>query len=127
MSIFRSYPYDTQSDILLDIHDIILPCSELHFPAIWGTWGPREVCPGRFDFATAYRIKDEGYQGGFSDDTAMNGIELRCKDGQTLTSSVGIWGSWGSYSTSCSTGLTGANVKIEGDQVGREKAFKFCL
>ena len=95
-------------------------CSpDLHFPSHWGTWGPRQLCPDRFDFAVAYRIKVEAYQGGLAweDDSGLNAVELRCESGATLTSAVGNWGDWGAYSSACATGLTGADARMEGQQV----------
>ena len=47
----------------------------------------------------------EGKQGGSGDDTALNTIDLRCKDTtssstKTIRSKGGYWGSWRGWTTS---------------------------
>ncbi|KAG2497085.1 hypothetical protein HYH03_005079 [Edaphochlamys debaryana] len=41
-----------------------------------------------------YAMRVEAYQGTSKDDTALNGIKLKCQDGKIITVSEGIWGDW---------------------------------
>ncbi|KAG7320880.1 hypothetical protein KOW79_015295 [Hemibagrus wyckioides] len=69
---------------------------------IWGTWGTSERCPTG-TYATGFSLKVENALGD-GDDTALNGIALRCtkpmgstKEPQpysTVQSDAGSWGSW---------------------------------
>ena len=54
---------------------------------------------------------------GSGDDTALNGIELACGNGSTITSTVGEWGKWGNWKT-CPSGslLNGFSMRSESDQ-----------
>ena len=80
----------------------------------WGNWGSWEYCDG--GYAVSFSQKVEGKQGG-DDDTALNGICLKCNNGREICSSIGGWGSWAS-SAQCSAGFTGADFKVEGKQGG---------
>ncbi|KAM7004340.1 vitelline membrane outer layer protein 1 homolog [Passerculus sandwichensis] len=60
----------------------------------WGQWGDSEFCPPG-SFAIGVQLKVQPYQGFFSDDTGLNGVRLLCDTGtDTVTSSVGLFGSW---------------------------------
>ena len=83
----------------------------LHFPAYWGDWGSTQICPGSQDYVTQFQFKSIGAGG---DDSALNGVKLFCKDGGSVTSAVAHLGYWTNLSPVCSTGFTGATVKIEG-------------
>ena len=57
-------------------------------------------------------MKVENYQGTFYDDSALNGIRLKCSNGQELSSREGPDGQWSSW-TSSSHGLTAADMRSE--------------
>ncbi|MCX4244783.1 M57 family metalloprotease [Paraliomyxa miuraensis] len=94
----------------------------------WGTWHPTVYCkPGTY--AVGYRMRVESYQGGGlwfgNDDTALNSVQLLCKDPATgktslISSHDGLWGSW--YATSSCPGsnnyLKSARMRIESSQGG---------
>jgi hypothetical protein len=106
-----------------DQNGIILPGE-----APWGSWQQRVYCNAGM-WAVGYKMRVESSQGGGlssgNDDTALNSVQLLCKDPTTgatewISSYDGIWGDWHS-STSCSgTGnlLKGARMRIEGSQGG---------
>ncbi|XP_072518666.1 vitelline membrane outer layer protein 1-like [Salminus brasiliensis] len=70
---------------------------------VWGTWGNLEMCP-LGTYATGFSLKVESNQGFWGDDTALNGIALRCTAPRTPSSSTinystvqsnsGSWGQW---------------------------------
>ena len=53
----------------------------------WGDWGKVEYCP-EGKWAVGFKLKTERSQGD-GDDTALNGIALKCSDGKWITSTVG--------------------------------------
>ncbi|XP_071523173.1 vitelline membrane outer layer protein 1-like [Panulirus ornatus] len=95
----------------------------------WGEWGPQVYCPlGTFAYAFQLKVELEDA----IDDTAMNGIELFCRDPVfvghdgipprknarefTITSTVQRWGDWRGK-RECDEGyLTGLRMKSEEDQ-----------
>jgi len=89
----------------------------------WGSWQPRAFCrPGTW--AVGYRMRVESSQGG-GDDTALNSVQLLCKDPNTgATESVssydGIWGNWYNTASCAASGqfLNGAHMRIESSQGG---------
>ncbi|XP_028515812.1 vitelline membrane outer layer protein 1 [Exaiptasia diaphana] len=104
-----------RSDYIRSIH----PRSKTH----WGSWGTIDWCPFGY-YAYGFRLKVESFQGGYKDDTALNGIILHCKKGRGDTghqthihSSVERWGSWG-HSKFCPRRLflTGVEIKSESHQ-----------
>ena len=69
-------------------------------------------------------MKVETYQGTFYDDSALNGIRLKCSDGQELSSREGPDGQWSSW-TSSSHGLTAADMRSEPRDSWAAAAIKF--
>jgi hypothetical protein len=65
-------------------------------------------------YAVSFGQKVESPIGG-GDDTALNGICLRCSNGKVICSTVGPWGNW-AWSSRCDKGFNGANFKIERKQ-----------
>ena len=53
-------------------------------------------------------------QGG-GDDTAMNGISMRCNVAGSIRYE-GFWGNWESGTRSCNGGFTGVTTKLESKQ-----------
>ena len=85
-----------------------------------GFWGPVEYCsPGHF--AVGFRSKLDIIQN-YSDNTGMNGIELRCSDTKNIKSSVDRNGEWAKDFSICPQGhkLIGFRTRIQADQ-GRNK------
>jgi hypothetical protein len=83
----------------------------------WGDWQGARYCP-EDSYATGYRMKVEGQQGG-GDDTALNSVELQCTDREggnsILSAHPGHWGNWNGwrYCTNNSFIKSGA-LKVEG-------------
>ncbi len=65
----------------------------------WGDWQGVKYCP-EDSYATGYRMKVEGNQGG-GDDTALNSIELQCTDragnNANVSAHPGYWGGWNGW------------------------------
>ncbi|XP_004433250.1 PREDICTED: vitelline membrane outer layer protein 1 homolog [Ceratotherium simum simum] len=65
----------------------------------WGDWAQSEMCPVGF-FASGFSLKVEPPQDLFGDNTALNGIRLHCKRGNSkgnthvVESESGRWGAW---------------------------------
>jgi len=79
----------------------------------WGNWGEMVVCPANYNVCgIATRL--ERPQGG-GDDTAMNGLAMRCCHSQygswtyDVMVGTGIWGDWSGY-VMCPRYLSGARV-----------------
>jgi hypothetical protein len=53
----------------------------------WGDWGPVDFCP-LGERAVGFSLKTEKPQG-HGDDTALNGIALRCSGGSRIRSTQG--------------------------------------
>ena len=68
------------------------------------------------NYVTSFRLKSESKQGG-GDDTALNGVELFCNDGNHIHSGVGPWGSWTGWTKVCTGGYTKVKIRVEGKQV----------
>ncbi|XP_036443563.1 vitelline membrane outer layer protein 1-like [Colossoma macropomum] len=92
---------------------------------VWGTWGNREMCP-LGTYATGFSLKVEPNRGFWGDDTALNGIALRCTAPRTASSSTinysttqsnsGSWGQW-TQNKWCPTGqLVAFQLRVESYQ-----------
>ncbi|KAM9450370.1 vitelline membrane outer layer protein 1-like [Clarias gariepinus] len=87
----------------------------------WGSWGHQEMCPFG-TYATGFSLKVERAIGD-GDDTALNGIALRCsmpaygtQSYSTVQSDVGSWGTW-TQNIWCSSGVLNAfQLRVEGPQ-----------
>ncbi|XP_076836134.1 vitelline membrane outer layer protein 1-like [Brachyhypopomus gauderio] len=90
----------------------------------WGSWGDAEVCP-LGTYATGFSLKVEPSQGS-GDDTAMNGVALRCttqlyndcsyESYSTVRSETGSWGKW-TRNKWCTNGyLVAFQLQVEGSQ-----------
>ncbi|EFJ49516.1 hypothetical protein VOLCADRAFT_59455 [Volvox carteri f. nagariensis] len=64
-----------------------------------------------------YQLQIEG-SCGWCDDTALNGLRLRCEEGNMLSIQDGNWGGWSGVSECASGYLTAARLKLEGQQGG---------
>jgi hypothetical protein len=92
----------------------------------WGEWGPWQHCPSN-SYADAFRIRVQPPQGS-GDDTALNGIQLLCRDRfttdltATIASSQGTLGDW-SHVSVCVDGLLAAyRLKVETPMAGDNTA-----
>ncbi|XP_046634277.1 vitelline membrane outer layer protein 1 homolog [Daphnia pulicaria] len=81
----------------------------------WGDWGAVDFCP-LGERAVGFSLKTEKPQGD-GDDTALNGIALRCSGGSRIRSTEGPWGEWGSEFL-CPSGswLTSCQLRVEPKQ-----------
>lgn len=82
----------------------------------WGDWGPDAYCPPG-EFVWGFRLKSEPYQGS-GDDTALNAVELICKNGVNETStyirsSEGDWGIWSNDHLCRGTPAMGFRIQVE--------------
>ena len=78
-----------------------------------GTWGPVSLCPGDYDYVVSFRILSQSDQGAAGDDTAMNGMEMKCKDGAMISDKLGGFGTWSDFTPECANGFTGSTIQIE--------------
>ncbi len=104
------------------------------FGGPFGQWESLERCPFG-QWAVGVSLKIEASQGG-GDDTALNGIQLRCGAptnvaSATISSGVGGWGSWTNW-IQCDNGfINRATLRIEpsqggGDDTGAVDADFYC-
>lgn len=65
----------------------------------WGTWQGMKMCP-RGTYIVGARVRFEDRQGSGGDDTALNGLQIDCRDkyqtktGKKITVALGYWGEW---------------------------------
>ncbi|KAG2446347.1 hypothetical protein HXX76_000934 [Chlamydomonas incerta] len=95
--------------------------------AEWGDWGEIQYCHERLTTDSGkskarpilgFRLRIEKYLGTTSDDTALNGLKIKCNNGDELDVERGNWGDWQSSTSSCPSGryITAARIKIESSQ-----------
>lgn len=68
------------------------------------------------------QVEPKSSSGIFADNTALNSISLRCKDGSRITSGEGAFGNWHTEASCGSTNgipyfLTSFDLQVEPDQV----------
>ncbi|KAG2429565.1 hypothetical protein HXX76_010800 [Chlamydomonas incerta] len=91
--------------------------------AQWGDWGEIQYCHERLPSDAGkskarpiqgFRLRLEHYLGADADDTSLNGLKIRCANGNDLDVEEGNWGDWQSGGL-CSSGkyMTAARIKIE--------------
>ncbi|NXW90995.1 VMO1 protein, partial [Alopecoenas beccarii] len=86
----------------------------------WGKWGLRQFC--RYGYANGFALKVEEPSQFGRDDTALNGIRLRCQDDSVIESSAGKWGAWTSFQV-CPGGYLIFSLRTEKSQgVGDDTA-----
>ena len=96
------------------------------YQGLWGKFKREDRCQ-RGSAAFAVRVKIEPPQGKKKDDTALNAIQLKCRNSAGRVTDVGLksqegqWGNWSEW-FSCSTGhfFVSAEIKYEPNQKGRD-------
>ncbi|XP_044138687.1 vitelline membrane outer layer protein 1 homolog [Bufo gargarizans] len=78
----------------------------------WGRWGNGLWCQKHL---AAFRLQVEPSQSK-GDDTAANNMEMLCSDPKHLIGIGGHWGTYGSWSPSCYTGICAIKTKVEAPQ-----------
>ena len=88
----------------------------------WGRMTHREFCPTA-TYVVGFKLRVHEKQGLLKDDTALNGIQLKCSDGSVTGKLSGPRGYWGTY-RQCTGGrhVTGFNLRSEGPQKGDDAA-----
>ncbi|MDX2019358.1 MAG: RICIN domain-containing protein [Deltaproteobacteria bacterium] len=87
---------------------------------IWGDWLGMRYCP-EGSYASGYRMRVEGDQGG-GDDTGLNAVELLCTEpgdlaSEAVRSNAGDFGSWrDARSCTINNYIRGGRIRIEGNQ-----------
>ncbi|XP_068786448.1 vitelline membrane outer layer protein 1 isoform X2 [Struthio camelus] len=81
----------------------------------WSHWGSRQFC--RYGYASGFELKVEPSQSG-RDNTALNGIRLRCQDNSIIESLVGKWGTWTSFQVYPRGYLISFSLRTEKSQGG---------
>lgn len=83
----------------------------------WGGWGQQKMCPeGYYIDGAKVRFEDSLGRGG--DDTALNGLAIRCHKPYThdrvwVTVESGLWGAWKSEQFVKDKYLVGAQIRFE--------------
>jgi hypothetical protein len=89
------------------------------FEGLWGNWERIGMCDEN-SYIIGGQVRFEGRQGG-DDDTALNGLQIVCKNPVTQTSQIvlvseGMWGDWKDGVVDDSQYVTGGQVRFEGRQ-----------
>ncbi|KAG8547021.1 hypothetical protein GDO81_029313 [Engystomops pustulosus] len=79
----------------------------------WGDWTPVSWCPSGHLMSFALQVEPKQGDG---DDTAANNIMMQCSDHTVLTGKGGYWGTFGSWSWTCPSGICGIQTRVEGKQ-----------
>ena len=85
----------------------------------WGNWYPtdKEKCPPGW-LINGFKVRFEPQQGS-GDDTALNGLQIQCKnpnnpsETQQITVYEGLWGNWGDWLISDNYYLCGIQTRFE--------------
>jgi hypothetical protein len=87
---------------------------------IWGIWQPDVKCP-KNHFINGVQAKLEGQQGS-GDDTALNGLRIKCQDPkldsepEVRSLEYGGWGNWLDWVEYPGSYICGGQVRFEDDQ-----------
>merc|ERR1712048_116762 len=76
-----------------------------------GDWGNLDVCPPG-QYVVGFSLKSEVNKG-LGDDTALNGIRLRCNGGGSVSSTVHKWGHWTAEQRCHGGAVDGFQIQIE--------------
>ena len=92
------------------------------YAGIWGDWKGMQMCTSGY-YVDGGQVRFEGSQGG-GDDTALNGLNLRCRNKSGATAWVMVWpGTWGDWITAVTVPnkyAKLANVRFEDSQGGAD-------
>ncbi|KAG2425893.1 hypothetical protein HYH02_014894 [Chlamydomonas schloesseri] len=95
--------------------------------AEWGDWGEIGYCHERLPAdsgtsnarpITGFSQRLEASGGSGKDDTGLNGLKVKCTNGDEVVVEKGSWGDWSSSISSCPAGkyITAARIKIQPNQ-----------
>jgi len=76
-----------------------------------GDWGKLDLCPPG-QYVVGFALKSEKNRG-VHDDTALNGVRLRCNGGGTVASTVQKWGHWTPEQVCHGGAVYGFQIQIE--------------
>jgi len=103
----------------------------------WGPWGKMETCSDG-GYATGFKLKVQGAQGSWYDDTALNSICLVCSRGDEICSTQGWYGGWGTAKNedkepkeTCEEGFSASKLRVEkwvnrADNTGANNLYLYC-
>ena len=83
----------------------------------WGKWYSWQICPeGSYVISLQTKVEPST---DYNDDTALNGISLRCNDAKytQITSGVAEWGTWYDESPVCNNGFYGGMIIVQALEV----------
>jgi hypothetical protein len=91
------------------------------YAGLWGDWKGMQMCTSGF-YVDGGQVRFEDRQGGFRDDTALNGLKIHCRNKSGATEWVtvysGTWGDWTTVVTVPNKYVKLANVRFEDSQGG---------
>src|SRR5688572_18654181 len=95
---------------------------------VWGKWADCESG----EYVMGFQLMAERYNVADNDKTGMNGINLFCTSGKTITSSIGMSGNWGiaqfckDHTLAVGFQLRSAEYVYEKDDTGATNWRTFC-